>query len=569
MEKSKFKIKHIEILILVIVSLIVCLPLFRSGFLDTHDGNFHIARIFGTVEGIKEGQFLPEIVSKWGNGFGYSWNLFYPTLYTFFGAFLKLFLSSYILVMKAILIILTFVSSIGMYKLMMEITGKKRISVLTAIIYITVPYRLTDVFVRLAIGEVLTLSFMPILFQGLYNLINKDGKKDYLIVIGAIGIILSHNISTLLVGIVSAIYVLINIEKFKNKEKIKKIIIAVIFIITIVSFFYAPLLESKKAIDYAAFDDGFMMTKDGFLKNVVHIRQLFDNSFKPGRSYELGNENDNINEMSFSIGLQLIIPLLMIPLAIKSIKKEQKRLYWVSVVIGLICIIGTTSIFPWKYMPNIFIMLQVPWRLFIISSFLLSIASGLTIYYLVEEIRLKYLIVIIAAILIYIIPYFINLTYIDYDENEVLNQSFSGVNCANFEYFPVKARNNMEYISNREDIAIIINGDGKLENQNKNGTTMNFKITENNSGKLEIELPYIYYIGYTIKLNGEDLKISESDNGFLKIDVKDNETGEVSIQYTGTTIMNVTKIISIIAIILFIIYCNKNKIYVMIKNRKK
>lgn len=569
MEKIKNKIK-IEWIILICVALIMCLPLFRKGFIGTHDGNYHVDRIYGTVQGLKDGQFFPEIIIEYCNGFGFSWNLFYPPLYTYVGALLKLFLPSYTVTMKGILIILTLMSAIGMYKLMMEITGKRKISLLTAIIYVTAPYRLTDVFVRLAIGEVLSFAFMPILFQGLYNLFNKDGKKDYLIIIGATGILLSHNISTLLVATISVIYVLINITKLKDKKILLKLVVDAIFILGLVAFFYGPLLESKMTVEYVAFDEGFMMTREGITKQVVHIRQLFDNSFKPGKSIPLGVNGDGTKEMSFALGLQIIIPLLLIPFVIKKVKKGQKKFYWYTVILGLFCVFATTGLFPWKYVPDIVVMIQVPWRLLMLATFLLSISAGLTINYEFEKVDAKYISVAIIAILIYILPYFFNLDYVDfYDEKGVLLPTFSYINCSNFEYLPTKARNNMEYIEERENKALILDGKGIIDNQQKDGTRMTFDIIENNSENIKIELPYIFYVGYNVKLNEEKIDLKESDNGFLQIEINDNKTGTVSIAYTGSTIMNITKIISIISFILFTIYCFKDKIYNIIKSKKE
>ncbi len=565
---KKINIKYIEYIILIIVVLIISLPLFKTGFIDTHDGHYHIMRIFGTIAGIQDGQFLPEVVMQWGNGFGFSWNLFYPPLVTYIGALFKLILPTYTIAMKAVLVLLTLISAIGMYKLMIEITGKKKISLLTAIIYITAPYRITDIYVRLAIGEVLTFAFMPILFQGLYNLFNKDGKKDYLVIIGAVGIMLSHNISTLLIAIISIIYVLVNITKLKDKKVLSKLFIDAIFILTIVAFFYGPLLESKMSADYAAFEDGFMMTRDGLVKQVVHIRQLFDNSFKPGRSFELGDPNDVKNELSFAIGLQIIIPLLFVPFVLKKMKKETKKHYLYFLILGLGCVFATTGLFPWKYVPDVFVMIQVPWRLLMPATFLLTIAAGMTIDYEFEDIKSKYIAIAILSILIYIMPYFFNLQYVQtFDENAMINSKFAVVNCSNFEYFPTKARNNMDYVANREDKAIITEGQGKIENENKNGTKMNFEIVENNSTNLKIELPYIYYIGYNATLNGEKINLVESENGFLEINIKENNIGTISIQYTGSTIMNITKIVSFFGIILFIIYCFKDKIYCIIQNK--
>lgn len=546
---------RIEYIVLILVSLIMCLPLFNKGFLITHDGTYHVGRLYGTVQCLKDGQFLPAVIQQYGNGFGFSWNLFYPPLFAYIGAFLKIFITSYITVTKMILVLFTIISAISMYNLMMEITNKKSVSLITSIIYITSPYKLTGMYVRMSIGEILSSAFMPILFQGLYNLFNKDGSKNYLIIIGTVGIMLSHNISTLLVGIFSVIYVLLHITKLKDKKVLCKLFIDAIFVITMVGFFYGPLIESKNAANYAVFEEGFMNSKDLYANHAVHIRQLFDNNFTWGWSHPLGSEEDIINEMNFAIGLQIIIPLLLIPFVLKKIPKCQRKTYWFALILGLLSIWATTTLFPRKLIFNALTILQFSWRLFMISTFALSIVAGMTLSYEFKNIHKKYIAISIIAMIIYMLPYFWNLNYDkNFNEQELLLPSFSGESCANFEYLPARARTNMDYIGSRDSNAIISEGTGALENQQKDGSRMSFNIVQNDSDNLKIELPYIFYIGYSASLDGEELPLTESENGFLEINLNNHSTGTVSIKYTGSKIMNITKIISIISTCLFVGY---------------
>ena len=199
----KIKIKQIfhnyyQYIFLILISLILCMPLLKETFFETHDGMYHISRIISTHFSMQDGQFLPVITNQWSNGFGYSWNLFYPPLINYVGVFFKLFLPTYTKALKAVLVLLTFIASFAMYNLMFEITKNKKVSLLTSLIYVSSPYRLTDIYVRLALGEVITFSALPILFHGLYNVFYSDVKKDYLITIGTCLILLAHNISSLL-----------------------------------------------------------------------------------------------------------------------------------------------------------------------------------------------------------------------------------------------------------------------------------------------------------------------------------------------------------------------------------
>lgn len=82
---------------------------------------------------------------------------------------------------------------------------------------------------------------------------------------------------------------------------------------------------------------------------------------------------------------------------------------------------------------------------------------------------------------------------------------------------------------------------------------MNFDV-ENVSENTKIELPYIYYLGYSAKLEKEDgseqtLEISESDNGFCEVVLSNIEKGKITISYTGTVLMKISYITTIFGFI--------------------
>ena len=68
----------IDFLIIFLVALLIGIPLLNSK-LDVYfdDGNQHIARIYGTLESMKDNWLFPNVIPTFSNGYGYSWNLFY------------------------------------------------------------------------------------------------------------------------------------------------------------------------------------------------------------------------------------------------------------------------------------------------------------------------------------------------------------------------------------------------------------------------------------------------------------------------------------------------------------
>ena len=82
----------------------------------------------------------------------------------------------------------------------------------------------------------------------------------------------------------------------------------------------------------------------------------------------------------------------------------------------------------------------------------------------------------------------------------------------------------------------------EINNKEKNFTEINN--VENNSklnteNKVVLELPFLYYHGYTTKINGKKVKNYESKNGFLCIETTEN--GKVEVNYTGTVIEKLSK----------------------------
>ena len=71
-----------------------------------------------------------------------------------------------------------------------------------------------------------------------------------------------------------------------------------------------------------------------------------------------------------------------------------------------------------------------------------------------------------------------------------------------------------------------------------------------------LELPYIYYLGYTVTTEqNENVQTFESDNGMLTIKLDENiESAHITVKYKGTIIEKVSYVISIISIITFISY---------------
>lgn len=524
-------------------------------------GYSHLSRNYNTIQGLKDGQFPPEIVSNFCNGFGYSWNLFYPPLSTYVAAIFRLIVPTYVGAMKLSIVVAFLVSGIAMFQFVRKVTKNSNIGLISAILYMTANYLITDVYERMAMGEVFAYMFLPILFHGLYNIFYDKGKRNYLLAIGACGILLSHNISTLMVVGISILFVLFNGKKLIQKETRKQIwkhlVINAIFIILIVLFFYVPFMEQQMATEYVAMQEGGMATKEFVSSHALYLYQLVFGKFENGGSYALDQGIDN--EMFLSIGLPILVPLLFTPVVIKKISQEKRPLYWFVLILGILTSLMATTIFPWSKMPNIILLIQFPWRMLMLSTFLLSIIAGINIGKCIENLTIEKLLVVVLVTLMYSGQYISYVTQFDinFDESYLGKtekiEELAGGNkyCSSFEYLPVKAKT--EYTKNREDGVIIISGNAKIENEKKENNDMTFEVKEVQE-ETKLELPYIYYLGYQITFKGEKIEYEESEHGFIQISIPKEQEGEVKISYEGTFLSKIATAISIIGVIGLIIY---------------
>lgn len=104
-----------------------------------------------------------------------------------------------------------------------------------------------------------------------------------------------------------------------------------------------------------------------------------------------------------------------------------------------------------------------------------------------------------------------------------------------------------------------LNGVATISNEQKDGLHLEFDISEASENTV-LELPYLYYLGYDIIIEDEQITNFESDNGFVSIQSpKDIENAHVVVQYKGTILEKVSYAISLISLIGFIIYILKGR----------
>lgn len=571
MEKSKKYIEKIYIIIAILLTLFILgKVIIDSNICGTNDGYLHLIKIMGVNEIIKQGQFPPIIDAGFCNG--YAINLFYNPLTTYISLICGLIVNNFALGIKIMLIIMMFLAIIFMYMFLKNVTKKTGVAIAGAIFYITNPYYLSNIFIRGAIGESAALTFLPLLFLGLYNLFNGDRKKHYFITIAATGLILTHNITTLYAAIISGIYVLINFRKLKEKDVLIKILTNILFIIGMSLFFIYPLILHRFSGEYVIFDSDLMRTNGARVaSSVITFKELFT---------EIPSQ-----AVIFRLNIIQVVLFVLSIFCYRFIDKKDRKIYLSFIIFAILSVILCMTKNIWKIAPDILCNIQFPWRLLGFSGFFISTIAGINLFIILKKIfknKENGLIFIIIPIALLSLLYAYSLDYKDYtvkkDDNEsieFINNNINNIVYMNInrEYMPSKTYialyKNQERV--KGDRVFILEGEALIESENKNELIYDIKLSdikENTS----IEVPFLFYKGYNAYIendkNGKrDIDVKESDYGFLKIDIpKEYENGMIKVEYKTPTSYYIAYIISFVTLIGFIIYIISSNI--KIKNKE-
>lgn len=184
-------------------------PAFLDYIPRGHDLGCHTGRIDGMKEAMLEGQLMPMVIPTAFNGYGIL-SFVYPELFLYVPALLRIAGATMVLAYHVLLFLINIATAVICYisvkSVLKHCAGKDQengkvinISVISTLLYLMSTYRLSDTYIRAALGETLAMIFLPLVVAGLYHLIVGDQKKWYMLAIGVTGIVQSHVLTCFLI----------------------------------------------------------------------------------------------------------------------------------------------------------------------------------------------------------------------------------------------------------------------------------------------------------------------------------------------------------------------------------
>lgn len=480
-----------------IITIIFAYPFLIKDFLPLeHDTLFHLSRIEGLAQSFKDGVFLPRIYPYKNMNFGYGSPMFYSDFFLIIPALLYNLGISVSVCYVFIIMIFTFLSSYFAMKLCRVVTNNNYAPYIAGTLYLFSNYRITDVYVRSSLGEVMGFAFLPLVLLGIYYVLYTDTKKWYYLAIGFTCLALTHNITFVLACILFIFFLIVRIKHWIHS---KEIIIAIFkaFIVSLgcSAFFIFPMLEQMTSQNFYL---SYYTSTSSLADSSVELWKYFANTTVFGYG-----THGYAKDMSMLLNPGYF--MMIIPIVYLFRKKENKNPFILhSLILGYIFLLLPLDIFPWEYMV-FFGLIQFTWRLIMLATCCLIIPASIALF----DFKIKpLLITIVCCVLLigegvwHIYPVLTRTTGINYDtsyesliDGSIIDPFYSAfyvrVELAGADYLPEGSPDYRE-LSNEVTDSL---GNSVSSSLTREGTNL---LIENIKPNQSYILPITYYLGYQV-----------------------------------------------------------------------
>lgn len=337
-------------------------------------------------------------------------------------------------------------------------------------------------------------------YFGIYYLFKDEKKKFYIsFILGYAGLILSHYIIAMYFSIFVLIILLFYIDKLLKNKRIIKLILGVLAVTILVLPNISIFLEHYN-MDYLVSKEGYVSRLSLIEENILTIKDLTI----PEEKYD------------WTVPHYIYIPVIIFTImSLTLIIMKNKRFGFLCITLIGLCLLLMLCKQVWQILPKITYNIQFPWRILLILSALLSVISPIFLLKFNKKwiIALSVILSIIPSL--FLINKLSNRTYHKDHTKIYLEKGTGNMN----EYYPTAYYyKNKDYYENKKNIDVI-EGTGNVV-ITKNDTEK-FEFSVSDSEKLIIELPKIYYKGYKLTRNDEEVEIGQSkDYGLITVNAE-------------------------------------------------
>ena len=498
--------KHINLfIILLLITILPIISIFRSGTYESGDFNIHIYRSMAFFDSLREGNFMPSWAKDLNATYGYPLFIFnYPLPY-YIISFFHFVGFSFITSMKLFLGLNLVASGIFMYLFVNNVLKNKLSAFTSAIFYVFAPYHLIDVHFKIGIGEILTFTLIPLCFLGIRKLYFKRSVLNILFSSMLIALlIMSHPAIALFHSVIFLGYILLLQIRNKSTFFIQMLSpLTIGFALSSYSWLGPIILQKYTVVQSSALKTVYFPT----------ITDLFYSPWRMGFLFQGPS-----GETSFLIGYtQLVVVILILFLILKNnipAKKRADEIFWLLVFIVFSFLITPYSKMLWEH--SWFLKPIGSHRLLLIIAFSTSVLAGYLVLLARNRKTLIYLLITIT----------VGYTILNWGHRRLIPEINDAVLRTNiwkstsegeghFYAAPKWVDQKHLWSKNLPKAHMeILKGVGEIKSFQRSSTIHVYQVLAKTS--LEIRENTLYFPGWKIKSNGWEIPINYTENGIIK-----------------------------------------------------
>lgn len=487
-----------NVILLIVIGICVCVPIvlpyFNSGYFPTHDGEWAVVRASEMFREIRDMQFPPRYSGALNFGYGYPlFNFAYPFPY-YLTTILQLGNLGFVDSVKFLFASSVFVSFFGMFFLSFHFWKNKLAGLLSAILYVYLPYRMVDLYVRGSIGESLAFAIYPLILLSFLLIVERKHKGIGIscAVVLIFMLALTHNIAAVYFGFIVVAYICALLIVKKYKETLY-VLVSVLWGGLLSIFFVAPALIEKEFIKLSKIpiaDRGLYF---------VTVQKLV----VPSWGY--GTPTDS-SPFTYQLGISQIVGFFVSLFGFKKVKEFNKSLTVCFSVLTILLILMMFPIFSMFWELPLLSEINYPWTLLLPIGFLMSFLSG-------GILKIKYGKIIALSLaliaIVLVLPYARPQEYVNHGDAYYLTNE--GTTTSSQELMPL-------WVKQEPKVRFVNKIDTTAEITNLQYSSDLISFSSNAVMKEEAFINQIYYPGWKAYINNEESRLSYNNpKGVMEI----------------------------------------------------
>lgn len=499
--------------LLLIISILPIISIFRPGDYESGDFNIHIYRIMSFYDSLSEGNLMPSWAAELNANYGNPLFIFNYSLPYYFISFFHFLGMSFIDSMKIYLGLTLYLSGVFMFSWIKELTNNKLAAFTSAIFYVFSPYHLIDVHFRATLGESTIFMLIPLLFLFIskYTRTHKNICLIWVILITDLLFLAHPLLGSVFFGI-TALYVLFGFFRERDGKT------ASLQILSLFAGFISSIYIWSTFLIYSPYMFKILPSTLNGTVPQTFFENLFFSPWRFGLLFQ-GPNGELAHVIGYTQVFILIISIIMIITKKIPQKIRSNYIFWMSLCILTLFIMTPLSNNFWGLLNRINSMLVLFGRLSLAISFFTSIIAGYFVIMLTKDkqkIRLTYILIVLT----------IGFTILNWGHRRVIPEindtllrrgvwksTISEGTTAYFLNTKWADKKDFWFANLPKDHLEIIKGKGNFKEIKRTSTQHYYLV--NAQTPLTIKENTLYFPGWNLKSNFNNISIFPGDRGII------------------------------------------------------